>query len=360
MSTPPGSAPDPGESARAAAQRGEPEAGQGDGDGGGGPPTDVASLLAALRRLLEDSTEEIQAREASWLLAHASGLDESRLIAFPERRLDPAVAARAVELARRRAAATPFAYLVGEREFYGRTFRVDPRVLIPRPETEHLIDAVLELDLPEDARVLDVGAGSGCIAITLQLERPSWRVVACDLSLSALAVARHNARRLGAPVGWFAADLLAPLTRRGDTLDVVVSNPPYVDPADRQSLPRVVVEHEPHLALFADGGGLEVYQGLLSGAGIAAARHLVVELGAGQLEAVRALAREAGRSDAASVAECETEDGKRADQPRFRERSVHRDLAEHARVLVLEAHAPGAGCEPVDVGDRERGGATRQ
>ncbi len=147
------------------------------------------------------------------------------------------------------------AYLTGEREFFGRSFRVDHRVLIPRPETEHLIEIALALPLPERARVLDVGTGSGAIATTLAVERPGWRLVATDLSLGALAVARGNAARqgVGARVLAVGADLLAGL-ELGD-FDLVVSNPPYIDPQDLADLPRDVRDWEPRLALVSPGGG---------------------------------------------------------------------------------------------------------
>jgi release factor glutamine methyltransferase len=200
------------------------------------------------------------------------------------------------------------AYLTGEREFYGRTFRVDRRVLVPRPETEHLVEAALdaagELGLPEAARVLDVGAGSGAIAVTLALERPRWRVVATDLSPGALGLARANARSLGADshrCRFVACDLASAL--RLDAFDLLVSNPPYVPVEDAASLSPEVRDFEPAGALFspgdagAEGGapGTGIASRLLSQAGLLPQHSAVLlEIGYGQLDAVRALAARHG------------------------------------------------------------------
>jgi release factor glutamine methyltransferase len=170
------------------------------------------------------------------------------------------------ELLERRLAGEPVAYLVGEREFYGRPFTVDRRVLIPRPETEHLVEAALALELPEAPRVLDVGAGSGCIAVTLALELPAARVVASDVSLGALRVLRANVERhgVGGRVDAIACDLARAL--RLDRFDLVVSNPPYIDPAERSRLSPEVVDFEPAEALFAPDSGRAFLERLLDAA----------------------------------------------------------------------------------------------
>jgi len=154
-------------------------------------------------------------------------LTHARIVADPERELDPALYARFSALAERRVQGEPLAYLLGLREFYGRPFHVAPGVLIPRPETEHLIDAALERVGKGGADVLDLGSGSGAIAVTLALECPAWRVSAVDVSQDALRVARRNAGDLGAVVtflhgSWYAA---LPVTRQ---FDLIVSNPPYI------------------------------------------------------------------------------------------------------------------------------------
>ena len=182
-------------------------------------PATVDELLADARRRLA-ATIEPSRREAALLLGHVLGLGEAQILARGERPVDAAHADRFGALLERRLAGEPFAYLVGEREFYGRSFFVDPRVLIPRPETEHLVDAALELsstgELPARPRLLDLGTGSGCLAITLALELDGF-AVAADLSPAALAVARANAGRHGAAdrVALAASDLTTGLAVNG-------------------------------------------------------------------------------------------------------------------------------------------------
>lgn len=241
----------------------------------------VDGLLREGRSILRRGELEIDAREAASLLAFVLGTSEVQVRAFGERSVDADSASRYLGLVRRRAAGEPAAYLAGRREFYGREFLVDPRVLVPRPETEHLVEAVLslmtELELSERPRILDVGTGSGCIAITLALEM-SARVVASDLSTEALDVARTNARRLGARVDFLRADLASPL--RLDAFDVVASNPPYVARRELPKLSREVTEHEPHLALFAPDEGTAILQLLLEGAeAMRSGALLVLEIG---------------------------------------------------------------------------------
>lgn len=193
-------------------------------------------------------------------------------------------AARFRRLLSRRLAGEPAAYLLGEREFYGRTFRVDRRVLIPRPETEHLVEAVLALPLPREPRIADLGTGSGCLAVTLALELPGARIVATDLSPGALAVAAGNARRHGVAgrVAPLAADLLAPLPAAA--FHLLVSNPPYVAREEAAALSPEVREFEPGLALFAGGGGLAVLERLLAAAReLRPGAFLACEIGDGQL-----------------------------------------------------------------------------
>ena len=179
----------------------------------------------------------------------------------------------------------PTQYITHRQEFYGREFRVTPDVLIPRPETEHLVEAALTRIRSNDV-VLDVGCGSGAIAITLALETGAT-VYGSDLSNAALAVADANGRKLGARVTWVASDLASAFAER--SIDVLVSNPPYVPRTDEPILQREVRDWEPHLALFAGPTGVEVYERL-----IAQARHtikplgwLLLELGYNSLESVR-------------------------------------------------------------------------
>jgi release factor glutamine methyltransferase len=172
-------------------------------------------------------------------------------------------------------------------EFYGRAFAVTPDVLIPRPETEHVIEAALAR-VSRGSRVADVGCGSGAIAVTIALEREA-AVWATDISVAALAVAAENARRLKASVRCVAADLLAPFPAA--SLDVVVSNPPYVAAGDRESLQREVREYEPEVALYAGPTGNEIYARLIGEAErvLRPGGWLVFELGWRSLDAVQGM-----------------------------------------------------------------------
>jgi len=246
----------------------------------------VRSLLADARARLAAAPFNPAPREAALLLGRVLGLSETQVMARDELAVGPAAAPRFAALLARRLAGEPVAYLFGEREFWGRVFHVDRRVLIPRPETEHVVEAALAIPLPPSPWILDVGTGSGCLAVTLALEIAGARAVAADLSAGALAVAAGNARRLGAggrvhPVG-------ADLTRGLDLsrFDLVVSNPPYVDPADASLLSPEVCNFEPHLALFAPGAGDAVLARLFTEcAGLRPGVRLLVEIGCGQLAA---------------------------------------------------------------------------
>jgi release factor glutamine methyltransferase len=243
--------------------------------------------------------------DAELLLAAAMGVDRAAIVADPARPIEPDAARRFMEYAARRRDREPVAYILGVKGFRSIELEVDPRVLIPRPETEHLVEAVL--DLRSGARVCDVGTGSGAIALALKSERPDLRVVATDASADALAVAAANARRLGLEVEFHEGDLLADV--RGG-LDAIVSNPPYVE--DGAELAPEIVRHEPALALRAGPDGLDVIRRLLPAAGATDATLVALEIGAGQADAVRALMREAAFADV----------------------TVTRDLAGIERVLV--------------------------
>lgn len=243
--------------------------------------------------------------DAEVLLAHVLGVSRQALFLDPDREVAGAHIRAYQDLVRRRAMdRAPVAYLVGTRGFRRIELAVDPRVLVPRPETEHLVEAAL--GLPDGARVVDVGTGSGAVALALADERPDLRVVATDVSADALAVARANAQRLGLDVEFAEGDLLDAVD---GPLDAVVSNPPYVE--DGAALPPDVARHEPPGALFAGPDGLDVYRRLVPQAA-ARTPFLAVEVGAGQAPAVAALMRDAGFADVAA----------------------HRDLAGIDRVLV--------------------------
>lgn len=255
----------------------------------------VGQLLAAARPRLAATPFGASPREALLLLGRVLGRSEAQVLARPEAEVADEAERRFLALLERRLTGEPVAYLLGEKEFYGRLFSVDPRVLVPRPETEHLVEAALAAPLPPSPWLLDVGTGSGCLAVTLALEIPGAHVVAADLSPAALAVAAKNARRhgVGGRVHLAGLDLARgiELTR----FDLVVSNPPYVDLSEAPSLSPEVCNFEPHLALFSPGRGDAVLARLIREArGVRAGVRLALEIGLGQLEAVTAAAAAAG------------------------------------------------------------------
>jgi release factor glutamine methyltransferase len=219
--------------------------------------------------------------DAEVLLAHVLGADRAALFLEPERELTRAEAGAFIDASRRRSAREPVAYITGRKGFRRLELAVDPRVLIPRPETEHVVEAALTL--PPGTRVVDVGTGSGAIALALKDERPDLEVFATDVSADALAVARGNAERLGLAVTFAHGDLLA-----GLTADAVVSNPPYV--AEREPVMPEVERYEPRVAVFAPDDGLAVIRRLVA----VPARFIALEHGEGQAAAVEALMRAEG------------------------------------------------------------------
>jgi len=230
----------------------------------------VAQLLAQAARELRDAGVESPDWDAERLIRHVLGWDRAALVALPEAEVAPDREAELRRLVRERARRVPLQHLTGTQAFWKQELRVTPDVLIPRPETELLVEAALEL-LRGAARpvIADVGTGSGCIALALAAEREDAELHATDLSEAALAVARDNERRLGLEgrVAWRLGDLLDPVAAairgRGD---LVVSNPPYVDQAERESLAPEVRDHEPELALFPPGDALSVYRRLVPAA----------------------------------------------------------------------------------------------
>lgn len=218
----------------------------------------IRKVLDWTRKHFEKQDVDAPRLTAELLLAHLLQVDRVKLYVDLDRPLEKDELASYRALIQRRLAGEPTQYLVGAKEFYGRRFAVDPRVLIPRPETELLVEAVLR-ELPKDAprRVLDLCTGSGCIAVTVAAERPLASVWATDLSPDALAVAKANAEKLGQDgrVSFYQGDLFAPLPEA--TFDVVVSNPPYVKTGDLATLQREV-QQEPRAALDGGPKGLDV------------------------------------------------------------------------------------------------------
>jgi len=232
--------------------------------------------------------------DAELLLAAALGLDRTALFLDPGREVTgTAVRAFQDAVRRRSAGREPVAYITGTRGFRHIELAVDPRVLVPRPETELLVEVGVEL-IAEGARVVDVGTGSGAVALALARERPDLVVLATDSSADALAVARTNAARLGLDdVVFIHGDLLAGVGE----VDAVLSNPPYVAERERATLAPEITRHEPPGALFAGEDGLDVIRRLVPAAAAAGARLLALELGEGQAPAVTALLQHAGFGD---------------------------------------------------------------
>ena len=247
----------------------------------------VKTALEQGAELLEHAQIVAPRLTAEVLLAYALDCDRTYLFAHPEHELPDNVRIPFGRFLHERIGGKPTQYIIKRQEFYGREFRVTPAVLIPRPETEHLVETVLRWLRP-GMRVVDVGCGSGAIAATLSVER-SVPVLATDISCDALAVARCNAEKLGAKVTFVAADLLAPV--RGRSLDIVASNPPYVGLHDRESLQREVRDFEPEVALYGGETGNEIYARLIAQAEyvLCPGGRLAMELGYRSLEAVQAM-----------------------------------------------------------------------
>ena len=237
---------------------------------------------------------EHAARDAEYLLLYVLGFDKARRYAEPERQLSEKEQLLYQQGLARRLANEPVQYITGQQEFYGNRFQVTPAVLIPRPETEHLVEAVLGV-LPKDRtlKILDVGTGSGILAITLALHLPQAELVAVDLSPDALVVAKRNAEanQVLQRIHFLQSDLLEGLA--GQTFDCIVSNPPYVPALDRSTLHPQVRDHEPAMALFAGPDGLKLYPRLISAAytALSPGGLLALEFGHGQKEALAGLLR---------------------------------------------------------------------
>lgn len=217
------------------------------------------------------------------LLGHATHRRREYFFAHPEQELSELEWLHYGRYLHQRLQGRPTQYITGRQEFYGRDFKVDPRVLIPRPETEHLIEAVLPRAAGTPV-ILDVGCGSGAIAVTLALELPRARLIATDLSWHALQLARENAAALGARVSWLNADLLDAV--ESNSVDIIVSNPPYVAEQSRPELAAEVRDWEPALALFGGVDGFAITARLLPHAArvLRAGGLFLMEMGAGQWE----------------------------------------------------------------------------
>jgi release factor glutamine methyltransferase len=247
------------------------------------PETGLGTIYDALawaRSVLPDDSEPI---DAPLLLMHVLGVDRAALLTHPERALTPEQAATFRALIVQRAAGIPLPHLTGTRAFYDLDFAVTPDVLIPRPETEHLVESALQWARCE-IRLADVGTGSGAIAVTLAVHLPEARVWAVDISAAALEVARHNAIRHGVAerITFVQGDLLEPLIAADQPVDLIAANLPYIASDELQTLP--VAQHEPLIALDGGADGLDLIRRLLVQAPRVLAKKglLLMEIAAGQ------------------------------------------------------------------------------
>jgi len=256
-------------------------------------PNVGGELARAVARLTAAGVPEPRA-DAEVLLAHALGTSRGSVITASRDLLSAGDAETFEVLLARRAAREPVQYIVGEREFWSLALAVDPRVLIPRPETELVVETVLRIARGR-GRIVDVGTGSGAIALAVARERPEAEVWATDVDLGALAVARANLTRHALRVGLVCGDLVAPFRRA--SIDVVASNPPYVAEDEHAGLLPEVRDHEPARALLAGADGLAVLRRLVAGAPevLVPGGWLIMEMGAGQADAVRSSVVRDGR-----------------------------------------------------------------
>ena len=258
--------------------------------------TTVRDALDSALIAIRASGSDTPRLDAELLLAEALGVDRATLLIEPEREVGADAARTFRDMVRRRSALRePVAYILGRQAFRHIELEVDPRVLIPRPETELLVEVAL--DLPRGARVVDVGVGSGAVALAVKQERPDLDVTGTDASLEALDVARANAERLGLAVTWAHADLLEGL---GTDWDAVLANLPYVAEPDRETLALEIVDHEPDIAVIAGDDGLDAIRRLVPAAAATRARLLALEVGLGQAETVAGLVAASGFADVES------------------------------------------------------------
>jgi len=284
------------------------------------PPPDTTWTI---RRLLAWAQQDFQSRNiesprlgAELLLGHCLGKTRLQLILDADQPLDTAELNAFRELLRRRRKSEPVAYLLGYKEFFGLSFAVDARVLIPRPDTETLVDVALALSAhrPATGRLLDLCTGSGCVALAFALRRPGWTVLGTDLSPEALEVARGNAANLapGLDVTFAVGDLFAAVPQ-GRHFDLIVANPPYIPSAEADALDSGIADFEPRLALDGGDDGLAVVR-------------RIVHQASGWLEPEGALALEVGFDQAESVEALLTQEG-------FVEVRRQRDYAKVVRVV---------------------------
>jgi len=277
----------------------------------------IRSLIESGVRTLRAAGLENPRFDAELLLASILSTTRTYLLTHPEKLVEQESESRFLAWLSQRAEHFPVQYLIGRQEFYGRDFLVDERVLIPRPETEILVETALRRtsSIP-NLRFLDIGTGSGCIAVTLAAERPDSRGIATDIAADALALAQQNARLLGTEsrLDFRLGAGVEPICEEDEPLDLIVSNPPYVAEGDPQ-VAAEVLRYEPHHAVFSGLHGMEVIGELLNTAGplLKPKGQLILEIGFGQLSQVLEAALNSG----------------------WQPLSIQRDLAGIDRVVVL-------------------------
>lgn len=280
--------------------------------------TTIADILREATSLLREAGVPEARREASSLLSYVIGRDRTFLISHAGDPVDEQHQVRFREAVVRRAGGEPLQYITGVQDFFGRVFRVTTDTLIPRPETELLVEAALEV-IAEGSSICDVGTGSGCIAVTLLCERTDARAVAVDISEAALAVAAENAQRLGVAdrIVFEVSDCFENVN---STFDLIVSNPPYVSANALPGLQREVRDHEPLVALSPGGDGLSVIRRLLTDAPrfLKKSGYLIMEIGFDQGERVQGL----------------------VDSNVWQLREIRPDLQGIPRIVVLSCHNP--------------------
>ncbi len=256
----------------------------------------LGEVIAEARQLLEQAGIESAAQEALWIVEHVLRLPVHHVLTNQDRVLSLTELTATRGLLARRVGREPLQYILGTQEFCGLEFHVNPAVLIPRPETELLVEYVAQrIPAEREATIVDVCTGSGCIAVAIARLRPRARVIATDLSSPSLNVARQNAMRheVGERITWLEGDLLRPLVEKGleGRIDVIVSNPPYIAEADWTTLQPEVRLFEPRGALVAGPQGTELHERLLQEAGryLSPGGALIMEIGAGQARAMRGI-----------------------------------------------------------------------
>ncbi len=254
----------------------------------------LGELITEARRLLEQAGIESAEQEALWIVEHVLRLPSHNVLTDRDRLLSSSELAATRGLIARRVGREPLQYILGTQEFCGLEFEVSPAVLIPRPETVLLVEYVTQrISTARQATIVDVCTGSGCIAVAIARLRPHARVLAIDLSSSALHVARRNAIRhgVGERITWLEGDLLGPLVEQGveGLVDVIVSNPPYIAEAEWATLQPEVKLFEPRGALVAGPQGTELHERLLQEAAryLAPGGVVLLEIGAGQARGLR-------------------------------------------------------------------------